>query len=528
MKEYRLEPCDRDRWVKTAPSFRDYNYRQLWAFGQACARRVGAVSEHVAVVRDGEVLGLADVRVKRIPLIGGGIAYINGGPLVRRNDPSDGRRLLQCLAALEAEYVRRRKLVLRIACPLGPPDWLTRQEEALAGCGFAPNPRLRAYRTLVVDLDRPIEAIRRGLDQKWRNCLNRSEKNGLTIRSGDSQDLFAEFCGLYRQLLDRKGFEVDLDADFYAAVQEHLTDGQRFLVSIADFRGQAVAGHVASILGDTCVYLLGASSAEGMQSKASYMLQWHVIQTARSRGCRAYDLGGIDPEGNPGVYHFKNGLGGRELVAGRALEKAGSPVSGAAARLGDTLRACRFSATRDRGTAVSCPLGFLAIVLANRMRPRPANRHSEREGPKRILAISSGGGHWVQLLRLRPAFEGHMVTYVTVDAAYRLDVQGERFRTVNDATRWDKAALALLALRVFLLLVRLRPHVIVSTGAAPGYFAIRLGRWTGARTIWLDSIANVEELSLSGQRVGRYVDLWLTQWSHLSRPEGPKYAGTVL
>jgi UDP-N-acetylglucosamine:LPS N-acetylglucosamine transferase len=78
------------------------------------------------------------------------------------------------------------------------------------------------------------------------------------------------------------------------------------------------------------------------------------------------------------------------------------------------------------------------------------------------------------------------------------------------------------------ILLRERPDVIISTGAAPGYFALRLGKWFGARTIWVDSIANVEKLSLSGQRVGKYADLWLTQWPHLARPEGPYFMGGVL
>lgn len=73
-----------------------------------------------------------------------------------------------------------------------------------------------------------------------------------------------------------------------------------------------------------------------------------------------------------------------------------------------------------------------------------------------------------------------------------------------------------------------RPDIIISTGAAPGYLALRLGRIMGARTIWLDSIANVEHLSMSGFRIGRSADLWLTQWPHLARPEGPHYEGAVL
>jgi len=147
---------------------------------------------------------------------------------------------------------------------------------------------------------------------------------------------------------------------------------------------------------------------------------------------------------------------------------------------------------------------------------------------KRILAVSSGGGHWVQLGRLRPAFDGHHVTFVTVDPLYASDVPGARFHVVNDATRWNKLGLVLLALRITLILLRTRPDVVLSTGAAPGYLALRIGKLLGRRTIWVDSVANVEELSLSGRRVGKHADLWLTQWPHLERPAGPRYMGSVL
>jgi UDP-N-acetylglucosamine:LPS N-acetylglucosamine transferase len=146
----------------------------------------------------------------------------------------------------------------------------------------------------------------------------------------------------------------------------------------------------------------------------------------------------------------------------------------------------------------------------------------------RVLAIASGGGHWVQLLRLRPAFEGHHVAFVTVRESYRSDVGDARFYVVNDATRWNKVALVKMALRLAWILLRERPDVIISTGAAPGYFAIRLGRLLGARTVWVDSIANVEEISMTGQIVRRHAHLWLTQWPHLARPEGPRCEGAVL
>lgn len=146
----------------------------------------------------------------------------------------------------------------------------------------------------------------------------------------------------------------------------------------------------------------------------------------------------------------------------------------------------------------------------------------------RVLAVSSGGGHWVQLLRVRPAFDGCRVTWVTVNRAYAADVPGQTFHVVHDATRWNRLGLLRLALRIAWIVLRERPHVVVTTGAAPGYFALRLAKFFGARTIWIDSIANVEQLSLSGRRVGPYADLWLTQWPHLAAPGGPRFAGAVM
>ena len=158
------------------------------------------------------------------------------------------------------------------------------------------------------------------------------------------------------------------------------------------------------------------------------------------------------------------------------------------------------------------------------MTRKPVDERSK----KKILAVSSGGGHWVELIRLAPAFKGHDVAFATVDNAYRSEAGGARFYTIRDVTRWDKWRWAQTLLKLAWIILRERPDVVLSTGALPGYFALRLAKWFGARTVWLDSIANVEELSMSGQMIGKHADLWLTQWSHLAKPNGPLYRGTVL
>jgi UDP-N-acetylglucosamine:LPS N-acetylglucosamine transferase len=147
---------------------------------------------------------------------------------------------------------------------------------------------------------------------------------------------------------------------------------------------------------------------------------------------------------------------------------------------------------------------------------------------QKVLAISSGGGHFVELLRLRPAFDGHFMVFVTVDERYRAHVGDAPLRVVPDTTRWDKLGMLRCAAAVLRVLLAERPDVVVSTGALPGFFGVVLGRALGARTIWVDSLANVEELSMSGQKVGRFANLWLTQWPELARPEGPRFVGSVL
>lgn len=148
--------------------------------------------------------------------------------------------------------------------------------------------------------------------------------------------------------------------------------------------------------------------------------------------------------------------------------------------------------------------------------------------PKRVVAISSGGGHWVQLLRLRKAFEGCDVLFVTVNESYRSQIHDARFQVVPDSNQWNKFSLLKTAFAVFVLMLRERPDVVISTGAAPGYFGLRIGKMFGAKTIWVDSVANAEELSLSGKKIASYADLYLTQWPHLASENGPRFAGNVL
>lgn len=306
-----------DRWHTLLDEFVDVTYRQLAAYSDDVALRVGARSELVAIRSEGELLGVCNVRIRKLPLLPFGIAYVNGAPLVMRTGGrvSPDVALRKCLIALRNEFVVKRGNVLRV---IGNARTDLVGETAcrpFLDAGFVQTKEKGGYRTILVDIGRELADIRRGFDQKWRNVLNKSERQGLKIVSGSESGLFEEFFELYRGLINRKNLTVDLGPDFFLALQERLPEADRFIVHLAMLDGAVVAGHIGAYHGDTAIYLLGAANEVGLKANASYLLQWCVIKYAKERGCHWYDLGGIDPQSNPDVYRFKARIGGMDVSA---------------------------------------------------------------------------------------------------------------------------------------------------------------------------------------------------------------------
>jgi len=312
-----VESVSDDVWDILLKQFDDANYRQLAAYSMAAAARVNALSENVVIRKDGNLLGLCNVRIRKLPLLSFGIAYVNGAPLVMKSAESMdcATALSRCLNALRKEFVDARGHVLRVigvARADLSPDVAHR---AFLDAGFVATLAKGRYRTILVDVKRELPDIRRDLDQKWRNILNKSERQGLEIVRGTAPAFFGKFDKLYSGLVARKKLNVDLGPAFFVALQDNLAVPDRFVVHMAIQAGNVVAGHIGAYHGDTAVYLLGAANEAGLKSNASYLLQWHVIEYAKERGCNWYDLGGIDPEGNPDVYRFKARISGVDVCA---------------------------------------------------------------------------------------------------------------------------------------------------------------------------------------------------------------------
>lgn len=147
---------------------------------------------------------------------------------------------------------------------------------------------------------------------------------------------------------------------------------------------------------------------------------------------------------------------------------------------------------------------------------------------RRVLAIATGGGHWQQLMLMRPAFEGTQAIYLTTLPGLPEQFAAQPFAIIPDCNRNEKVQIGKCAAALIGHIRQFKPDVVISTGALPGVIALGLGRIFGARTIWVDSVANAEEMSMSGKLARRVAHLWMSQWDHVAAEAGAEYAGAVL
>lgn len=304
-----FDTVDKHGWYKIIDQFSDSNIYQTWSYD---AIRCGEDNiSHFTLQMANKIVAAAQARIVRIPVLGLGAAYVRWGPLWQlRNQTADSTVFRMAIRALRNEYVCRRGLILRIF-PLLYDDSSNVYLEALQQEGYTPTPEKNIQRTLILDIQPPIEEIRKNFKQKWRNCLNKAERNKLEVIEGCDDSLFADFISIYRELLQRKKFSEPNDINEFRMIQRELPAEFKMRIFLSRSKGSSSAGAIFTAIGDTGVYLFGATNDEGMKNNGSYLFQWKAIQWMKNNGCHYYNLNGINPAVNPGSYHFKAGISGK-------------------------------------------------------------------------------------------------------------------------------------------------------------------------------------------------------------------------
>lgn len=299
-------------WHKLLAEFDDASVYQSYSYGEAWH---GQDSVSHLVLKQGESpVGACQVVVRRVPLVNTGAAYIVWGPLWRKKgSPANVDVYRALLRAVREEYGRRRKCLIRVwPCETGLLKDTVAPE--LASEGFAHIPDAVTYRTLRIDLSPSLEELRKNFVPRWRTSLNRSERNSLTVLEGTEDRFFEIFKGLSKECQEKKNFVSMLDVDLLRRAQVSLPEPMKLFFVVACHEDQPVCAAAYAIVGETAVYILGATGIKGYDVNAAYLVQWRVLQRLKALGARYYDLGGVDPDGNAGVYRFKAGLAGKNGI----------------------------------------------------------------------------------------------------------------------------------------------------------------------------------------------------------------------
>jgi UDP-N-acetylglucosamine:LPS N-acetylglucosamine transferase len=147
----------------------------------------------------------------------------------------------------------------------------------------------------------------------------------------------------------------------------------------------------------------------------------------------------------------------------------------------------------------------------------------------RICLAASAGGHMSQLLKLCECWIDHDTFVVTTTnvAENNLREHGQVY-VVGECNRKHPLRVLKVMWKCMRIVRSERPSVVISTGAAPGFSVCISAKMFGAKIVWVDSIANVEKLSMSGRLIRPFADLILSQWPEVAACFNVEYAGAVV
>lgn len=170
-------------------------------------------------------------------------------------------------------------------------------------------PAVQPLETIVIDLSHDDDALLAAMHPKTRYNIRVAERHGVVVSERRGEGVFQDFWRLLTATAARDGFRIHPRPHYEHLLQSNSASFSNELF-FATYRGEAAAVALVNFYSGVATYLHGGSERTLGHLMAPHLLQWHIIREARRRGCRAYDLWGIDETHWPGVSRFKKRFGG--------------------------------------------------------------------------------------------------------------------------------------------------------------------------------------------------------------------------
>jgi GNAT acetyltransferase-like protein len=270
--------------------------QQDWSYGEAVTRLGGRVIR-AGLVDEGVLVGLAQFTARKIAGLVD-MALCTRGP-VWLETVSDAKRQQAYRLLKTGLGLSRPRLVM-----------ITPDEERDPGTRRLSRV-MTGHSTVILDLTQDVDALRAGLDQKWRNNLKAAEKSGLSVVSNGTK------LAQYRWLLASeegqraaRGYR-STPAALVPEFVEARQDRDSLLILRADAGKQKQAAMLFLVHGSSATYQIGWLDHGNASRGAHNLLLWNAIGQLQARGVQQLDLGGVNTNSGAGIARFKIGTGGR-------------------------------------------------------------------------------------------------------------------------------------------------------------------------------------------------------------------------
>lgn len=290
-------------WREFLTQSKNSNWMQTWSYAQAAFATDHLRTRIALIERQGQPIGM--MCVQEIKVGPAEIVNLKRGPLWFISPNQD--LIVEFAEKFRKEFPKKLFQRLRWMPEIDlEPDSIDRLEKI----GF--KLRKENFITSLIDLNISLEQIRAGLLQKWRNCLNKSQRSSLQIEVQTNNRFLKSFLKFYQ---------------FHQVQRKYRGPSQRFLQTEfencektkdifyvwAYIENFPVAAIAITCHGTTAAYRIGWGNPEGRKRNAHYSLLWKAIEYSKELGLKQFDLGGLLPDEAVGVTHFKKGLNGQEI-----------------------------------------------------------------------------------------------------------------------------------------------------------------------------------------------------------------------
>ncbi|QPJ84747.1 polysaccharide biosynthesis protein [Sarcina sp. JB2] len=137
---------------------------------------------------------------------------------------------------------------------------------------------------------------------------------------------------------------------------------------------------------------------------------------------------------------------------------------------------------------------------------------------KKVCFIASSGGHFEQLMMLKPLMEKHDSFIVTEKTKY--SVSNSKFNTyyLKQVNRREFKFLFNMIINSFksiIIFIKEKPEVVISTGALATIPICLISKIFKRKIIFIESFAKVNSPTLTGKLVYKFADRFYVQWEEM-------------